>query len=147
MQQRHFPSGSLAFLADALLHARAAADIAVVAGIVSTTYTVGGADPESVMAQRVSASLWQVPDVHPVLGRSFTEQEDLPSADRVALIGHGVWQRRFGSDPTVIGRSIVLDDVPHTVVGILPKGFRGVLPRDSTGHSPILPKKSGADRQ
>jgi predicted permease len=112
------------------------AGVAETAAVIGTSFVAGGPDPMSVMGQRVSASLWRVLDLQPSLGRSFTEEEDLAAAERVAMIGYGLWQRRYGSDATVIGRTILLDDLDYRIVGVLPRGFRGVLPRDSSSASP-----------
>jgi putative ABC transport system permease protein len=64
--------------------------------------------------------------VTPQLGRMFTEQDDQPGAAATALISHGLWQGRFGGDPGVIGKTLVIDDVQTTVVGVLPAGFEFV---------------------
>ncbi|MCY4123472.1 MAG: ABC transporter permease, partial [Acidobacteria bacterium] len=60
----------------------------------------------------------------PHLGRLFTEKDARDGADRVVLLGHGAWTRRFASDPDIVGTPVVLDDDPHTVVGVLPEGFQ-----------------------
>jgi predicted permease len=59
--------------------------------------------------------------IQPVLGRFFTAHEDQPSAERVAMLGYGLWQGRYGGDPKILGRSITLDGIPFTVVGVLPR--------------------------
>lgn len=75
----------------------------------------------------VSSSFLQVMGVRVALGRDFTPEEDRPGATMVVLISHGMWQQRFGGDSTVVGRSIVLGDVPHRVIGILPASYESVL--------------------
>ena len=82
----------------------------------------GDGEPEQVPARKVSWTLWNVLGVPPMLGRSFTEEEDDKGA-RVMVISHGLWQRRFGGSPGVIGRKISLNDEPHEVIGVMPKGF------------------------
>jgi predicted permease len=72
---------------------------------------------------RVDHDLFEVLGVRPALGRSFTAEEDQAGGARVAILGHALWQSRFGGSSSVIGRSIVLDDVAHTVVGVMPAGF------------------------
>ncbi len=69
---------------------------------------------------QASASLLPTLGVQPLLGRNFLPEEDKPGAAPVILLSVGLWKRRFGSDPTVIGKSILVDSAPHTVVGVLP---------------------------
>ena len=84
----------------------------------------GTGDPEQVMATHVSRQLFELLGVEPARGRWFTEAEDRPGADaRVALISHGLWQRRFGGRDDVIGHYLQLDDGRWTIVGVMPPGF------------------------
>ena len=76
----------------------------------------------------VSASTFAVLGTRPMLGRSFTPEEDRFGGPRVAVLGHALWQGRFGGDPAVLGRTIALDGVTHEVVGVMPPGF--ALPTD-----------------
>ena len=78
--------------------------------------------PLLLVGAQVSAELFRVLDVAPHLGRTFTADEDLPGAD-VAVLSWRLWQARFGGDPSVVGRSIVLDRRPYTVVGVMPAAF------------------------
>jgi predicted permease len=89
----------------------------------------GDGEPEQVPARKVSWTLWNVLGVPPMLGRGFTEDED-DEAARVIVISHGLWQRRFGGSPGVIGRKISLNDEPHQVIGVMPKGFYFMPSRD-----------------
>jgi putative ABC transport system permease protein len=89
----------------------------------------GDGEPEQVPARKVSWTLWNVLGVPPMLGRGFTEDEDDKSA-RVVVISHGLWQRRFGGSPDVIGQKISLNDEPHEVIGVMPKGFYFMPSRD-----------------
>lgn len=82
----------------------------------------GDANPEQVPARRATANLWRVLGVTPAVGRVFTEEEDTAGA-RVALISHGLWQRRYAGSPDVVGRTITLNDHSYVVVGVLPRGF------------------------
>src|SRR6185437_3812133 len=66
-------------------------------------------------------------DVQPVLGRNFDAQEDRPHGPPVVILGYGFWQRSYGGDPHVIGRSLRVEGVPHTIVGVLPAAFNTVL--------------------
>jgi predicted permease len=80
--------------------------------------------PERVSAQYASASLFPLLGVQPLRGRAFLETEDQPGQPRVVVLSHRFWQSRFASDPNVIGKTVTLDNVPATVVGVMPPGFR-----------------------
>jgi len=82
----------------------------------------GTGDPERVPAASVSPGLFRVLGVTPAAGRDFREGEDGPSAAPVVVLGHGLWQRRFGGEP-VVGRTISLDDRTMTIVGVMPPDF------------------------
>ncbi|MEK6285157.1 MAG: ABC transporter permease [Acidobacteriota bacterium] len=84
----------------------------------------GAGEPEFLGGVRASASLFSLLGVEPKLGRTFTVDEDQPGAGQVVLISHGLWQRRFGSDPNIVGQKLTLNDQPYTVVGVLPAGFQ-----------------------
>ncbi len=89
-----------------------------------TAYTLTGRDqPERLLGVEVSASLFALLGVQPLVGRPFTSGEDQPGAAPVALISHGLWQRRFGGDTNLLGQVLTLDGRSHTVVGIMPPGF------------------------
>jgi predicted permease len=87
----------------------------------------GGAEPEMIDGQRVSASYFQVLGVKPTLGRDFNEVEDRADGPRVVILSDGLWRRRFGADPTIVGRTITLSDSPYLVAGVMPKGFSSSL--------------------
>jgi putative ABC transport system permease protein len=86
-------------------------------------------EPERVAGARVTASLLRVLGVSPALGRAFVEEEDSPGGARAVILTHGLWQARFGGDPSVVGRALVINGEPHTVVGVMPRGF--VLPQQA----------------
>jgi len=86
-------------------------------------------EPEAVPARKVSANFWSVLDVKPLLGRVFTENEDLTSA-RVVVISYGLWQRRFGASPDVVGRVIMINDTAYEVVGVMRREFYFMPARD-----------------
>jgi len=88
----------------------------------SFNLTVEGG-PERVQGASVSASLFPLLRVQPVLGRTFRPEEDQPGRDNVVLLSHGLWQRRFGSDPNLIGKTLTLSDRICSVIGILPRDF------------------------
>ncbi len=82
----------------------------------------GSGLPERLSGERVSPALFPLLGVRPELGRTFTVQEDRPGSG-VAILSYGLWKRRFGGDPNVLGRSLRLDGQPAVVVGVMPAGF------------------------
>lgn len=95
----------------------------------SVTLT-GGAEPERLPAKMLTATLLPVLGVAPAAGRTFSASDDRPGAAPVAMIGYGLWARRFGLAANVIGASLVVDNVPRTIVGVLPASFELVQPAD-----------------
>jgi putative ABC transport system permease protein len=83
----------------------------------------GVGEPERLDGRRVSANLFDLLGVKPLLGRTFVPEEDKPGT-KVVLLNETLWRRRFGSDPGVIGRSLSLNGEPYTVVGVLPSSVR-----------------------
>lgn len=118
-------SGTMGYLSFADVKARSRSFSHLVAATQSTaTFTGGGQDAERVNAMRVSAEYFDMVGVRPVIGRAFTAAEDRPgAARRVVILSDGVWRRRFGADPGVIGQPVVLSDIPHVIVGVMPRGF------------------------
>ena len=90
-------------------------------------------------AARVSPSIFPLLRATPQLGRLFTEEEAREGADRVVLLSHGAWTRRFGSDPDIVGSVIDLDSTPHTVVGVLAEGFFFPSPEEEVWTPYVLP--------
>jgi putative ABC transport system permease protein len=87
----------------------------------------GSGDPEYVDAEAVSADYFQILRVQPVTGRAFRREEDtVAGAQPVTMIGWRLWNRKYAGDPAVVGRSVVVNDVPLTIVGVLPGGFTGL---------------------
>ena len=84
----------------------------------------GDGDPEQVQAIRTSAEVFRALGAEAARGRLFLPEETGTTVARVAVISHGLWQRRFGSDTDLLGRGILIDQEPWTVIGILPQGFR-----------------------
>lgn len=89
---------------------------------VMETFT-GTGEPESVIGYRFSAGFFETLGVAPFLGRTFTADDDRPGAAPVVVLSHKLWQRRFGSDRQVVGRTVLLSGRAHTVVGVMPAGF------------------------
>ena len=83
--------------------------------------------PERVTGQRVSADFFSVLGVRPSLGRSFTSAEDTPQTNRVVILSHGLWARRYGGDTAVVGSTISINGAPYTVAGVLPESFESVM--------------------
>src|SRR5262245_26905802 len=84
----------------------------------------GEGEPESLRTLRVSANLLPMLGARPILGRGFEPAEEAATAERVALIGEALWRGRFGGDRDILGRSILLDGEPFTVIGVVPATFR-----------------------
>ena len=87
----------------------------------NTAFT-GGQAPEEVLGRGVTPNFFDVLGVQPAVGRPFTKEEDAAGA-KVVVLSYTLWQRRFGGDPTVIGRGVQMDDEATTVVGVMPQGF------------------------
>ncbi|HYY55999.1 MAG TPA: ABC transporter permease [Pyrinomonadaceae bacterium] len=90
----------------------------------------GGAGPERVPASFVTANFFLVLGVKPAMGREFRAEEDRPGAESVVVISHGLWQRRYGADPKVIGSQINTGGESATVIGVMPAGFEFIEPVD-----------------
>ena len=98
-------------------------DIGMATGA-SLTLTADGQAAEYFAAATVSYNFFDVLGVRPALGRNFLEAEDQPGAPRTVLVSDGFWMRQLGGAADAVGRTIMLDGVPHTVVGVMPKNFR-----------------------
>ena len=83
-----------------------------------------GQPPERYNGSHVSANTFSVLGIRPVIGRDFLAQDDVRGAPSVAIIGYKVWLNRYGSNPSVIGRTVRLNDVPTTIIGVIPEGFQ-----------------------
>jgi predicted permease len=81
-------------------------------------------EPEKIESQGVTANFFGLLGVQPILGRTFTKEEDQPGANRVVLVSYGLWQRHFGGDPALVGKEILLDGRKHNVLGVMPPGFQ-----------------------
>ena len=84
----------------------------------------GDGEPERVRGMNVSEGIFATLGVIPTLGRGFSPSEDVPGGPDVTVISHGLWQRRFGGDPGVIGRTVLVDGQSHSIVGVLPAGVQ-----------------------
>ena len=83
-----------------------------------------GLAPERYSGSYVSANAFGVLGQRPILGRDFRPEDDRPGAPAVVVLGHAVWTNRYGADPSIVGRTIRVNDVPSTVIGVMPEGFQ-----------------------
>jgi putative ABC transport system permease protein len=100
-------------------------EVAVIGGWRPTL--TGGAEPEPLVGEQVSHEYFSVLGITPIFGRTFAQADDVPNAPRVAIIGHGLWRRRFGGNPSAIGQAMTLSGEPHEIIGVLPEGFRPIV--------------------
>lgn len=103
------------------------ADAALYTGISFNLAT--GTEPERVVGQRVTPSLFTTLESRAELGRVFTDEEAQPGREKVVVISHALWKNRFGSDRAIIGRTIRLNTEPYTVIGVMPEWFYFPIPR------------------
>jgi putative ABC transport system permease protein len=97
---------------------------------------------ERVEGFKVSASFFELLGVRPAQGRGFLPDEERPGQERSVVLGHTLWQRNFGSDPGILGRMVVIDGQPYTVVGVAPDGFD--FPMGSEIWAPLVVPAAGA---
>ncbi len=110
------------------------------AAFISQSFNLTGrGDPEFLGNVIASANLFNLLGVEPIHGRVFLPEEEQPGNHRVVILSYGFWQRRFGSDPKIIGQTISLNDEPYTVVGVMPQGFQFPRKGDISGVWEIQP--------
>ncbi|HKS29936.1 MAG TPA: ABC transporter permease [Pyrinomonadaceae bacterium] len=90
----------------------------------SFNLTGEGAEPERIESAAVSADLFPLLGVNTARGRAFTAEEEQEGRNKVVVMGHDLWQRRFGSNPNLVGQTITLNNEAYTVLGIMPQDFR-----------------------
>ena len=96
-----------------------------------SSYTLTGVnEPERLSARNVSANFFKALGVNPLLGRSFTPDEDQPGGNRTVILGHASWQRRFAGATNIIGQRLELNNEIYTVIGVLPATFEWESPVD-----------------
>jgi predicted permease len=106
-------------------------------------YTLGsGADAERVTGVLVSGNFFSTLGVTPRLGRFFSSDDDRVGAPLTTVLGHGFWQRRFGGDPSVLGRTLPIRGMPMTVIGVAPRGFTGLNLREVDVWFPMVPMQA-----
>ncbi len=101
--------------------------------------------PERASGVRLSANAFGLLGEHPIRGRDFRAGEDRKGAEPVALLGYGLWKTRYGGDPAVVGRTIKINEVAHTVIGIMPEGNR--FPTNSDLWTTLIPEGDLEKRQ
>ena len=116
------PADFLDFRRDSTVFERMGAN-----GFVGLATIGGGAgEAERVGSVQVTDGFFDALQVRPQLGRLFQPADDRPGADRVVVLSDGLWRRRFGADPSIVGRAVALNAMPVTVIGILPPDFRHI---------------------
>lgn len=90
----------------------------------SAVNLTGEGDPERLPMTNVSADFFNIFGVNPALGRTFYEGEDTPGKNNVCVISYRLWQRRFGGDPSIVGKRLILNNVPTEIVGVMPYEFK-----------------------
>ena len=90
----------------------------------SQTLTDGGGEPERFLGSTVTWNLFPMLGIDPIMGRQFREDEDKPGAPPVVMLSYGIWQRRYASDPAIVGKTITVNNTPTTVVGVMPPRFQ-----------------------
>lgn len=96
-------------------------------GLKGTGFSVnvtGLGEPEHVPALGATDGMLSILGVTPLLGRSFTREDDSPAGAETVILTYGYWDRKFGGDRSVIGRTIEVDGKSHTIIGVLPESFR-----------------------
>ena len=107
--------------------------LADLAGIwVASGSLTGEGEPEQVRTGFVTANFLALLGVRPQLGRFFTPKEEGPSSPRVIVLSDGLWRRKFGGDPGLVGRSVRLESQAYTVLGVMPPGFEVIFPSDAS---------------
>jgi putative ABC transport system permease protein len=98
------------------------------------------AEPEQLRGAFVTQGLFEILGVAPILGRTFTADEDRPDHDHVVILSYGLWQRRFAADPKILGQTILLNNRAREVIGIMPAGFQFPEVAEAWGPLALTPK-------
>jgi predicted permease len=120
---------------------RRATALTGIAGFAQSVMTVsdGRASPERLGGAYLSADAFRLLGERPILGRDFVADDGRPGAAAVAILGGKVWRNRYGGDPSVVGRTLVINDVPSVVIGVMPEGFRFPMVSDLWLPLPAMP--------
>ena len=130
--------------------ARSFEEIALLSGF--ETNLSWGVEPQSVFAALTSVNLFEMLGVEPFLGRTFSQEEEDAGRDLVVVLGYPLWTSRFGSDPNIVGRSVMLDGQLHRIIGVLSPTFEApnlkyLYEGPSTAGTPQLWKPFGLWRE
>jgi putative ABC transport system permease protein len=97
----------------------------------------GDQDAERVAGERVTWQYFRTLGVQPMLGRDFLAEDDTPDKSNVAILSYGLWQRRFGGDSSIIGRTLDINGIKRTVIGVMPASFENVIESDAVIWRPL----------
>src|SRR6266436_7659229 len=92
---------------------------------------VGDGEPEEIPAQLATTNLFSLLGVEAIMGRTFSADDGKPDQPRVVILSYGLWQRRFGGDPKIIGRKLNINRAEATVIGVMPAGFKWHIKKGS----------------
>jgi putative ABC transport system permease protein len=117
-----------------------------IAGIANAAFNLTGAgEPERLTGAQATASFFDVMGLKPVIGRVFTEANETPGQDRVVVISHGLWMRRFGGSADALGKTMTLNGNPHEIIGVMPGALR--VPEKAEVWRPLaLPEQARTSR-
>ena len=104
----------------------------------------GDRDAERVTGERVTWEYFKTLGVHPMLGRDFIAEDDTPDKSNVTILSYGLWRRRYGGDSSVIGRTIDINGIKRTVIGVMPASFDNVIQADAEIWRPLGYVRGGA---
>jgi predicted permease len=110
--------------AELMAASRSYTELGAFAGGLEDMALSGAGEPEVLKAARVSANFLHILGVRPLQGRSFFPEEDKPGAPAVGMMSAELWRRRFGRDPSIVGKTVTLAGIPHIIIGVLPAGFQ-----------------------
>jgi putative ABC transport system permease protein len=129
-------------------HSQTLDSVAAFFGSMGGFNLVGNSGPVHVRGAKVSRQFFGALGMEPIIGRGFEPDEDRPDGPHVAVISFGLWRSAFGGDPNAVGRTIILNGVPHTLVGVLPPAFR-FASAEPTGADPavLIPLQLSAEPQ
>lgn len=112
---------------------------------VSVVFGDKAGSPEYYFATEVSSDTFKLIGHSPILGRDFAASDEIPGAPHVAILSYGFWERRYGKDPGILGRSVQLNGVPTTVIGVMPQGF--FFPQNQDLWVPLVPTPNVLKRE
>ena len=101
--------------------------------------------PEQARGTWLTANAFQVLGQQPLIGRDFNPQDDRKGAEKVVILGHGIWKNRYGADPGVLGRILRVNGEPATIIGVMPEGL--MFPTDSALWMPFVPNQDQEKRE